>query len=151
MSGYRLRPFEPRDVAAVAALEVACNPSPWSAEALAPYAEGGDSKSGLVAELEGSVVGYLIASRAADEAEILQLGVAPSHRRRGIARILLRELFARLKASGTGAVYLEVRAGNAAALALYASLGFVEAGVRKGYYEANAENAVLLKRALDKG
>ncbi len=154
MSPFRIRSFEPRDLEAVAALEALCNPAPWSAEALAPYSreysrerDPASGRTGLVAEAETRVVGYVIASRAADEAEILQFGVAPEHRRQGIAGALLRELFARLEASGTRTVFLEVRRGNAAARALYAASGFVEAGERKGYY-ADGEDAVLLHRRL---
>jgi ribosomal-protein-alanine N-acetyltransferase len=147
MSGFSVRSFESRDLGAVATLEPVCNPAPWSAETLSAYAAGGDARFGLVAEADGIVTGYVIVSRAADEAEILQLGVSPDHRRQGIAGILLRKLFARLKASQTRTVYLEVRARNVAARALYGSLGFLETGLRKGYY-ADGEDAVLYRKAL---
>jgi ribosomal-protein-alanine N-acetyltransferase len=148
MSDFRIRPFEARDVAAVAALEAVCNPKPWSAAALSAYTERHSSKLGFVAEGNVGLIGYIIASRAADEAEILQLGVAPESRRAGIAAKLLRELFVRLRASGVRSVFLEVRHGNTAAIGLYRSLGFGEAGERKGYYQETGEDALLFSAFL---
>ena len=70
----------------------------------------------------------------AGEAEILTIAVAPSHRRRGVGRALVEEAFRRLYRDRVEACFLEVDAGNAAALALYRRLGFVQVGERKGYY-----------------
>jgi ribosomal-protein-alanine N-acetyltransferase len=149
MSGFSVRSFESRDLGAVAALESACNPVPWTTGTLSAYAEGGDARLGLVAEAEeGAVIGYVLASRAADESEVLQLGVAPEHRRHGIAEALLRELFVRLRAAGARSVFLEVRRGNKAAIGLYRSLGFAQAGERKGYYADTGEDALLFAAFL---
>jgi ribosomal-protein-alanine N-acetyltransferase len=148
MSEIHLRPFALKDVAEVAALEAACNPVPWSAETLTSYAGGDDRKLGVVAEAEGRIVGYIVASRAADEGEVLQLGVAPERRRQGIAAALIRDLFVRLKEKGTRSVFLEVRRGNVAAIGLYRRLGFGQAGERKGYYRDTGEDALLFAAFL---
>ena len=94
--------------------------------------------------------GFIIAFAAADEAEILALCVAPGHRRRGLARALLRKLAKQLAAHGIVRLHLEVRASNLAARELYARSGFVESGRRKGYYRgldgAAAEDAITMAR-----
>jgi [ribosomal protein S18]-alanine N-acetyltransferase len=102
----------------------------------------------LVAELDGRVVGYTIGRVAADEGEILNVGVHPESRRRGIARALVRTLLDALGAAGARQVYLEVRESNAAARQLYAALGFGEVGRRARYYRRPVEDAVILRAAV---
>jgi ribosomal-protein-alanine N-acetyltransferase len=89
--------------------------------------------------------GILLLRVAADEAEILTIGVAV--RRRGIGRGLMEAGFARAREMGAVVMHLEVAAGNVAALGLYAALGFVEVGRRRRYY-AGGEDAILLSRRL---
>lgn len=150
-----VRPLAAGDVAAVAALEAVCNPQPWSAEAIKPYAQASGkpevAKKGAgpvpvacVAERDGVVTGYALATAVGDEAEIMVVGVHPDARRLGIGRVLLRGLLGALHAAGARSVFLEVRRGNEPAIALYQALGFGEAGVRKGYYADTGEDALLL-------
>jgi [ribosomal protein S18]-alanine N-acetyltransferase len=83
--------------------------------------------------------------------EIVTLGVAPAARRRGAARALLEDLLARARALGVASLTLEVAEDNAAALALYRSLGFERAGTRPGYYrhpDGRLTDARLLRRIL---
>jgi ribosomal-protein-alanine N-acetyltransferase len=94
--------------------------------------------------VDGKVVGYILATAAADEGEILIVGVDPAARRQGVAAALLTDALAGLRAAGAKAVFLEVRRGNKAAVALYNRFGFGEAGVRKGYYSDTGEDALLL-------
>ena len=84
----------------------------------------------------------------ADEAEILTVGVVPSARRRGIARMLLGALLDEARRRGAREAYLEVRIDNAAARALYAKEGFAELGIRPGYYDAGRVDAVVMSRDL---
>src|SRR5690606_37227169 len=140
-----VRPFAPEDVPVVAVLERLCNPQPWSEEAIRPFAEAdpasvGLARRALVAEADGRLAGYVIASRAVDEAEILVLGVHPDFRRMGMGRELLAALVGALARDGVRTVFLEVRAGNSAAIALYEALGFARAGLRRGYYANNGED-----------
>jgi ribosomal protein S18 acetylase RimI-like enzyme len=76
-----------------------------------------------------------------DEFEILNLAVAPESRRRGLGRALLLAALAR-----GGRWFLEVRESNAAARALYGSLGFREIGERRAYYNDPPEKAIVLVR-----
>lgn len=95
--------------------------------------------------------GFLIARRAADEAEIITLGTLPALRRRGIARRLVGRLAEALAAAGVRSLLIESAVGNAAALSLYQALGFTCAGTRPGYYRlpgGGREDAKLMRLGL---
>jgi ribosomal-protein-alanine N-acetyltransferase len=81
-----------------------------------------------------------------DEMHILNLATAPAFRRRGVARSLLRHALGRAGRSGVRRAFLEVRSHNEAAIALYRSLGFVQIGIRRGYY-ADGEDALVMELA----
>ena len=74
---------------------------------------------------------------------MMNVAVADSHRRRGIARALVEELIRQLDAYQ---LTLEVRASNSPAIALYESLGFVQVGLRKNYYRKPKEDALILRK-----
>ncbi len=119
---------------------------PWSANDFAECVDSGVPF--LVAEQQGIVAGYVVAHSAADEGEILNLGVAAAHRRQGIGRALVERVLQTLVQRGVGTVYLEVRASNAAARQLYESLGFGEVARRARYYRRPIEDAVVLRAAI---
>jgi len=103
---------------------------------------------------KGEPVAFVLARKAADEAEVLTLCTRPSARRRGVARRLLSALDERLRAAGVSTLFLEVGADNEAAIALYRGLGFRAVGERRGYYggeegkdEAGGD-AVIMRRDL---
>lgn len=101
---------------------------------------------------DGPLTGFLLSRRAADEAEILTIAVAPRQRRRGIGAELLRRQTRRLAETGVRRLFLEVAEDNRPALALYRRLGFREEGRRKGYYrraDGPAANALVMARDLD--
>jgi [ribosomal protein S18]-alanine N-acetyltransferase len=103
------------------------------------------------AERPRAVVGFILGRLAADEAEILTLGVAPDRRRSGIASLLLDTFCRAAKMRGACQVHLEVAAGNRPARALYDRFGFQESGRRAGYYVqagAPAEDAINLCLSL---
>ena len=88
---------------------------------------------------------------AADEAEILTLGVRKDCQRNGIARRLVEAMARAARKAEVRRLFLEVGQSNAAALGLYQGLGFQQVGQRKGYYEhagASAEDALVLALAL---
>ncbi|MGE0046328.1 MAG: ribosomal protein S18-alanine N-acetyltransferase [Hyphomonadaceae bacterium] len=80
------------------------------------------------------LTGFILTRVQADEAEIVTLAVAPASRRQGAGRALTAQSMAAARAVGAATMFLEVEAGNTAARGLYESLGFEEAGVRRGYY-----------------
>lgn len=130
----------------MAAIERVAFSDPWTRGQLAECLRG--ELEVLVATRDHAVVGYAVAHRAADEAEILNLGVAPQARRAGVGRALVRAIIARVARAGARTVYLEVRESNVAARRLYASEGFAAAGRRAGYYRRPAEDAIVLKAAI---
>lgn len=99
----------------------------------------------LVAEKEKEILGYCGVVTASGEGDITNVAVKKSRQKEGIGRQLLAQLLARMEEAGVGALYLEVRAGNAGAIHLYRKLGFEEVGVRKNYYEAPREDGLVMK------
>ena len=133
------------DLPAVMELAAASLPQPWS-EAI--WREELASPLGLYLVLEkgDAVCGFVGVKRVADEAHVMTLAVRPDLRRRGLGRALVRAALAAPALAGVRQVHLEVRPSNGTARALYASLGFVETGVRKDYY--GDEDALLMTLGL---
>ncbi|MEN8195099.1 MAG: ribosomal protein S18-alanine N-acetyltransferase [Pseudomonadota bacterium] len=123
---------------------------PWSAESLAKILALPRS-FGLVAHGAGQPLGFLLAQCAAGESEIINLAVAPAVRRQGIGGALVAGAMARARGMGAQTMFLEVAGDNAAARALYDRIGFVQVGIRPGYYRRNPNNytdALILRRDL---
>ena len=97
----------------------------------------------LVALEDGEVVGYVGSQTVLQEADMMNIAVADSHRRRGIAKMLVEELIRQLDAYQ---LTLEVRASNAPAIALYEKMGFGQVGLRKNYYRKPKEDALILRK-----
>jgi len=130
------------DVSAVLfILEESPEASIWSRESLSESASWGTA---WVAELGGSVAGILVGRVAADEFEVLNLAVAKSWRRRGIATRLLMAALENARTAGARQAYLDVRASNQGGIALYERLGFQVCGRRPGYYRNPTEDAIQL-------
>jgi [ribosomal protein S18]-alanine N-acetyltransferase len=95
--------------------------------------------------------GFVLSRQAADQAEILTIAVATKARRRGIGAALLANHLPTLAAVGVRSLFLEVEAGNRAAIRLYESFGFRQVGERKAYYRAadgGRATALVLRRDL---
>lgn len=123
--------------------------SPWSRDEFTTLLAV-PRTAALIISHGGEPTGFGLYRQAADEAEILTLAMRPLFRRRGLGRSLMREIESELKGSGTHSLFLEVAASNAAARALYARVGFREAGRRKDYYAraSGREDALVLRKAL---
>ncbi|MEX1018719.1 MAG: ribosomal protein S18-alanine N-acetyltransferase [Litorilinea sp.] len=145
------RPMQEQDVDAVMALEEICFPTPWSRDmyvheiaenpygsywVLAPMPSAQNNMPPLLAY--GGI--WLIG----DEVHITTLASHPDWRRRGYAGQLLLHLLTQARNGGAVLATLEARTNNAAAVGLYAKLGFESVGVRKGYYADTNEDALLL-------
>ena len=142
-----VRPADAGDLPALAALERECFSHPWSENSLAKTLGNGRSLF-LLAELEGEPLGYLGMEYVLDEGGITNVAVFAAHRRQGVADALLGELLRRAAALGLATVTLEVRAGNAPAIALYQKHGFVPVGRRKNYYTSPTEDAILMTHTI---
>jgi ribosomal-protein-alanine N-acetyltransferase len=114
------------------------SPEPWSAHHFWSELGQTDTRSYVVAVDDG-VVGYAGLCDYPDEAFVQTIGVDPRHQRRGIGALLLDDLLARTRKP----VLLEVRADNVAAQRLYATRGFTQHGVRRGYYPGGVDALVL--------
>ncbi len=102
-----------------------------------------------VAERGGQIAGYLVATLAPPIAELQNLATAPDQQRCGVARALLDDLIATCRVRGVRELGLEVRVSNAAAQTLYRTHGFRLEGLRRGYYKAPDEDALLMGKRLD--
>ena len=132
------------DVEAVLAIEQAVQAYPWTrgnfSDALAcgyvccVYAENDE------------ICGYAVLMPIADEAELLNIGVASVRQRKGTGRALLEEMLEYARYRKMRNIFLEVRPSNVAAIALYRSAGFSQIGIRRGYYRnaSNNEDAVTM-------
>lgn len=134
-------PMQERHLAALAEIEKACFHAPWSADMLREELGKGLF---LVAERDGAAVGYVGCQTVLDEGYITNVAVSPGCRRQGVGRALIGALVSCAKAQGLAFVTLEVRASNMPALALYENAGFQKVGVRKNFYTAPAEDALLM-------
>lgn len=147
-----LRPATVADAEAMARLHAAMFSPPWTADAMAGLLAHPGASAHVVLRADGSALAAMVVGRiAADEAEVLTLGVEAAARRAGLARRLIETLAADARRRGARRLFLEVAAGNVAAVALYGRAGFGEVGRRRGYYrEAGrpAEDALLLARDL---
>jgi ribosomal-protein-alanine N-acetyltransferase len=144
----QIRPATPADTARLAELERICFTDPWSPAGIREMLSAAHTV-GLVARIKETIVGYAMARWAADTGEILNLAVAPEHRRAGIAVRLIDGVIKVLAEQGVGEVYLEVRESNAAARLLYQGRGFTVAGMRRAYYRHPTEDALVLRLPLD--
>ena len=144
----RFRAMTPSDVTAVGVIERASYAFPWSDGIFRDCLRVGYLCR--VAELEGELVGYGVAAMGAGEAHILNLCVSPKLRGRHVGRQMLLLLLERARQAGMAEAFLEVRPSNPLAIALYQSVGFVQIGRRKGYYQAESgrEDALVLKLDL---
>lgn len=140
-----IRPMTAADVPSVAALEKLCFSDPWSASSIASELDNPLSLW-LVWEEDGTAAAYLGVQRVPPQADVMNVAVSPALRRRGIARALFAELERRLPEIDE--LFLEVRASNSGAIALYRTLGFEQVGRRPNYYLDPREDALILRKEL---
>ncbi len=165
-----VRKAQAADAAAIAELEKECFARPWSYESVlydltenekAVYVvaelaeERADAAEQLAADKDtqadaseavgaGKVCGYAGMWIVAGEGQITNVAVTKNARRMHAATAILNELFAEAADAGAECFTLEVRVSNEPAINLYKGFGFREAGLRKGYYEDNGEDALIM-------
>ena len=145
MTAVDVRPLRPVDLDAIERIERRAYPTPWSRSMFA----GELSKpSGIcLGAFQGEdMLGYLIVARYVDAWHVMNVAVDPAWRGRGVARALLDKLFELTGEDIDRGYTLEVRVSNDSAIGLYRDLGFVETGVRRGYYTDNREDALIMWR-----
>jgi ribosomal-protein-alanine N-acetyltransferase len=141
----------PADLDAIMAIEEAAFSSPWPRAAMADEIGKHDWSVVVVAELGGEIAGFAVYWVVADERHLQNLATAERWRRNGVGDALVGHVVAEGRRGGAQFVVLEVRASNVAAKRLYAAYGFAEIGVRRGYYQDNGEDAIVMVLALNEG
>jgi ribosomal-protein-alanine N-acetyltransferase len=147
--GLVFRRMREADLPRVMEIERAAFSHPWTEELVRRelghefstvlLACGGDS---------GAVQGFAVVWLVHDELHVLNVAVAPEARRRGVARAILDRVEAQGREQGARIAMLEVRRGNAPAIALYRTLGYREVGVRPRYYAEDGEDALVMDKDL---
>lgn len=152
MSGDRssviVRRPRPEDLPQIVEIEKLSFSDPWSPVALASEMTEDYLRSPLVAEVDDRVVGYLMAWRVVEILHVLNVAADPRARRRGVGSALLKAAAGEARERGQERITLEVRRSNTGARAFYARFGFVETGVREGYYAEDGEDAIILDARL---
>lgn len=141
-----IRPMSADDLNAVLAIEQDSFPTPWRLEHF-EHEMAAPHSFPFVAECNGIVVGYVCLMSLFEEAQILDIAVAPEQRGRGIARLLIDHAISVARENDAEVLALEVRASNIAAITLYERCGFVRTGLRQKYYEGR-DDAVLMEKSL---
>ncbi len=137
------RRMTPADVPAISRLEEEAFSMPWSARDFLEMIGKEDARY-YVAERDGQILGGCGVLMIAGEGNITNVVIAPEARNRGIGTALLSHLMEEGRKEGLSAYTLEVRVSNAAAIHVYEKLGFVSEGIRPGFYERPAEDAMIL-------
>lgn len=143
----RLRPMTVADLDLVMAVEVQAYGHPWSRGNFTDSLAAGYVAEVLQHAQGAGLLGYYVAMPGVQELHLLNLTVAPEHQHQGWGLRLLRALRERALERALGALWLEVRASNARARAVYRAFGFAERGTRRGYYPASAsrrEDAIVM-------
>jgi [ribosomal protein S18]-alanine N-acetyltransferase len=160
MSEIQIRAANPDDIDAMTELDEICFSSPWSRASfeaelttnrLAWYLVAEElhelqsaSEDAATEDEDSRIIGYAGLWAIEDEGHITNVAVHPDFRRKHLGSILVGMLIDETKKEGLKRFTLEVRASNRAAISLYEKFGFVSAGVRKGYYEDNNEDAMIM-------
>ena len=132
------------DLPAVSRIEHLSFDDPWSDHALGGELMADDLRLPLVALLGDRLVGYMMSWKVADQLHVLNIAVDPGLLRGGIATALMRDAARQSQGINLLEMTLEVRRGNDPAIAFYARHGFIEVGVREGYYSETGEDALIM-------
>lgn len=136
--------LNPTDLPAAFQIENRAHAFPWSEHTFA--SNQGERYLNYQLTVDGRLAAFAITQVVLDEATLFNIAVDPDFQRRGLGRALLDHLIDELEKRGILTLWLEVRASNVAAIALYESLGFNEATIRRNYYPTadGREDAVIM-------
>lgn len=145
-SEFTLIELQAPDAGRLAILESKCFSDGWDEKQLRKQLESPAVRVWGLESEDGTLVGYLLITLIADEMEIINIGVLPELRRKGLGAKLLEGVLEICTDYGVSVGFLDVRPSNAAAIALYEKFGFRKAGVRKGYYRDTGEDGLVFRR-----
>jgi ribosomal-protein-alanine N-acetyltransferase len=152
----QLEPMTASWLSEVARVEHSAYKHPWTMGNFSDSLHSGYMAQLLTAGTapSASLIGYFVAMKGVDETHLLNLTVAPAYQRQGWARVMLDALAVWSRGQNAQWLWLEVRASNAQAKAVYLHCGFREVGLRKGYYPAGGtllkprEDAIVMSLKL---
>ena len=136
------RRMTPEDVPFISKLEEETFSMPWSASSFLEMISKEDARY-YVAEEDGRILGGCGVLMVAGEGNITNVVIAPASRNRGIGTAMLQHLMMEGDKEGLTAYTSEVRVSNVVAIHVYEKLGFESVGVRPGFYEKPAEDALI--------
>ena len=139
-----VRRMNEEDIGAVVQLDQSVFLHPWTYEMMRDARKVASNRF-LMAEYNHKAAGFCCIALAADECELLKIAVAKECRRQGVARQMLEKAIWMAREQGAQCMFLEVRASNEPAKALYRRFGFLELGVRKNYYQDLKEDALVMR------
>jgi ribosomal-protein-alanine N-acetyltransferase len=148
LEGATLGHLEERDIDQVIAIERVSFRNPWRAEHFRHEIHENPRAVNRVVRRGSEVLAYSCVWQIHDELKINNIAVRVEQRGCGLGRWLLRRILADARRGGCVVALLEVRASNQEALGLYRAHGFVEVGRRKGYYQQEGEDAILMELSL---
>ena len=143
-----VRPMEEGDVGAVAQLERDSYTFPWTEGIFRDSLRVGYHCSVLA--FDHVIAGYGVLSAGAGESHLLNVCVRREFRHRGLGGRLLEHMIEQARSAGATVMFLETRPSNLGAIRLYQTHGFVQIGMRRGYYQAvgGREDAIVMRRPL---
>lgn len=139
-----VRPMYIDDLKTILEIEHVSFATPWSLESFQAELKDNEYARYLCLELEGQVIGYMGLWFILDEGHITNIAITPNHRGQRWGEFLMRSVMDKMAEQGMERMTLEVRVSNSPAQSLYMRLGFAIAGVRKGYYADNGEDAMIM-------
>ena len=145
---YQIVRMQASHTVQIAALEQANFSAPWDEASIRGELDNPLALWLAAVDECGAVLGYVGSQSCFEDADILNVCVAPEARRRGLAEALMTELERRLIPKGVEKITLEVRVSNEPAIRLYEKLGYSQVGTRKNYYEKPREDALILQKQL---
>ena len=137
------RPFTQQDVDSVLAIERLVYPSPWNKTKFIDSINNNQTFASLIVAGD-QVLGYMVALRSVDSADLLNICVHPDYQHQGLGRALFDYLVQQLQLLGINDIFIEVRQSNHSALLFYQTMGFEAIDIRKKYY-SNLEDAKILR------
>ena len=144
---YLVRHVEVSDAPSVYAVERACFHDPYTRGFLNDLIKTRPEQFFVAAD-DGEIIGYAVGSANGEEGHVVSVAVDPRHRRKQIGTALLSAVTAKLVAEGVKQIQLEVRKGNAGAIAFYERMGYRMLSEIRHYY-GDGEDAWVLRRLVE--
>ncbi|MDR3271418.1 MAG: ribosomal protein S18-alanine N-acetyltransferase [Peptococcaceae bacterium] len=146
---WTIRRMAEKDLKSILKIEERSFVTPWSRQSFLTELRENEYARYYILVYEQAIIGYMGLWFILDEGHITNIAIAPDFRGQGWGQHLILEVMRHFCSQGMDRMTLEVRAGNQAALHVYKTLGFQEAGLRKAYYSDTQEDAVIMWAELD--